>query len=172
MARRFEGRGATSFRAFVDRLDADAESGTAGGARVGIEDGTDGVRIMTVHRAKGLEFPVVILADPTAPEASTQPSRHVDQERGLWAESLAGAMPAELRDHAAEVLARDREENVRLAYVAATRARDLLVIPVVGDGPLDGWIGVLDPALYPDPRRRRTPAPAPGCPPFGGESVL
>ena len=46
-----------------------------------VEDGTDGVRIMTVHRAKGLEFPVVILADPTAGLARDEPDRHVDAER-------------------------------------------------------------------------------------------
>ena len=31
-----------------------------------LEEGSDGVRLMTVHKAKGLEFPVVILADMTA----------------------------------------------------------------------------------------------------------
>jgi hypothetical protein len=31
-----------------------------------LEEGSDGVRLMTVHKAKGLEFPVVILADITA----------------------------------------------------------------------------------------------------------
>ena len=172
MARRFEAQGATSFRAFVDRLDADAESGSAGEAPV-VEEGTEGVRIMTVHRAKGLEFPVVILADPTAPVMHGNPTRHVDQEAGLWAEALAGAVPAELLDHREEVLARDREENVRLAYVAATRARDLLVVPVVGDDAFaGGWLGVLDPVLYPEPKRRRDPQPGPGCPDFGDDSVL
>ena len=173
MARRFEAQGATSFRAFVDRLDADAESGTAGEAPV-VEEGTEGVRIMTVHRAKGLEFPVVILADPTAPVMHAQPTRHVDADGGLWAEALAGCMPVELLEHREEVRRRDREEGVRLAYVAATRARDLLVVPVVGDEPFEGWLSVLDPVIYPEPKRRREARGATllGCPPFGDDSVL
>ena len=65
MARRFEQGSVTSFRAFVGRLEDDAERGGVNEAPV-VEEGTDGVRIMTVHKAKGLEFPVVILVDPTA----------------------------------------------------------------------------------------------------------
>ena len=170
-ARRFEAGGATSFRAFVERLEAEAISGQAGEAPV-VEEGTEGVRIMTVHRAKGLEFPVVILADPTAPATFTTPTRHVDQGAGLWAEALAGCMPVDLLEQRDDVLRRDDEENVRLAYVAATRARDLLVIPAVGDGPLEGWLDVLHPALYPESNRKRHAEPAPGCPRFGKDSVL
>lgn len=171
LARRFEASGATSFRAFVERLDADAESGTAGEAPV-VEEGTEGVRIMTVHRAKGLEFPVVILADPTAPSTLQQPTRHVDQEQRLWAEAIAGCLPAELLDHRDAVLRRDREEAIRLAYVAATRARDLLVVPAVGDEEIEGWLDVMNPVLYPEPIARKNALPAPGCPPFGDDSVL
>ena len=176
LGRRYETTGATSFRAFVERLEADAERGEAAEAPV-VEEGTEGVRIMTVHRAKGLEFPVVILADPTTPSVHQNPSRYVDPDRGLWAEPIAGCLPAELVEHREEVLRRDREESVRLAYVAATRARELLVVPTIGDaqGTVgEAWLDVLNPVLYPAPKQRRRPmpAPAPGCPPFGADSVL
>jgi ATP-dependent exoDNAse (exonuclease V) beta subunit len=67
---------------------------------------------------------------------------------------------------------RDEAEGVRLAYVAATRARDLLVVPAVGDAPADGWTEPLSIAMYPHPLRGRLSRPAPGCPSFGEDSVL
>ncbi len=170
VARRFEAAGAISFRAFVERLASDADHGRHADAPV-IEDGTDGVRMMTVHAAKGLEFPVVILCDPTAPLAQERPSRHIDIARGVWLEPLAGCVPSELREHAAEVRRRDREEGERLTYVAVTRARDLLVVPVVGDEERGGWLEPLTPVVYPHPAQKRRPEAAPGCPPFGDDSV-
>ena len=175
LARRFEAAGATSFRSFVNRLDEEAERGGAAEAPV-VEEGTDGVRIMTVHKAKGLEFPVVILVDPTAPATQQKPSRYVDAERKLWVMPLAGCAPAELLEKREDVLRHDAAEAVRLAYVAATRARELLVVPVVGDAaPADGetadWLDVLHPVLYPEARDRRSSEAAPGCPPFGEDSV-
>jgi ATP-dependent exoDNAse (exonuclease V) beta subunit len=170
-ARRFEAAGATSFRAFVQHLADAAQGGEAQEAPV-VEEGTEGVRMMTVHKAKGLEFPVVILADPTAP-LSRFASRHVDPESGLWAESLAGCAPHDLLDQQDAELERDRQEEVRLVYVAATRARDLLVVPALGDEQQRGWLEVLNPAIYPPVKRQRRPSPAPGCPAsFGPESVL
>ncbi len=65
LARSFEaGGGATSFRAFVEYLESEYESGETGEAPV-LEQQGGGVQLMTVHKAKGLEFPVVILADLT-----------------------------------------------------------------------------------------------------------
>jgi ATP-dependent exoDNAse (exonuclease V) beta subunit len=171
LARRFERRGAPSFRAFVDRLESDAERGEAEEAPV-VEEGTEGVRIMTVHKAKGLEFPVVILADPTCAATREPPTRHVDAKRRLWVEALCGCAPPELIEQHEDEARRDREEAVRLTYVAATRARDALVVPVGGDEEIEGWLGLLNPALHPEADARRNPEPAPGCPEFGDDSVV
>lgn len=175
-ARRYEMRGgAVSFRGFVDYLEERAEREEASEAPIA-EEGTEGVRIMTVHSAKGLEFPVVILADPSCRE-TREPSRYVDPRQGLCALRLAGCAPGELIDHAEEEARRDREEASRVLYVAATRARDLLVVTAVGDDdpaePREGWLAGLAPAIFPPTARRRTPLPQTlaGLPAFGPDSV-
>lgn len=174
VARRFEQDSATSFRAFVALLEDEAERGGANEAPM-IEEGEGGVRIMTVHKAKGLEFPVVILVDPTANATFREPSRYVDPKRKLWAVPLCGASPKELLDRRDDVLAEDREESVRLLYVATTRARELLVVPAIGDerrDPSDGWLERLNPVVYPKKSARRAASPAEGCPAFGEDTVL
>ena len=170
MARHFE-RSASSFRGFIEKLEADAERGEADEAPI-VEEGVEGIRVMTVHKAKGLEFPVVILADPTCPAARDTPSRHVDPSRRLWVEPLCGSAPIELLEAADEELRRDQAEAVRVAYVAATRARDLLVAPVCGDEPIEGWLDVLKPVLYPPDHSRRKSDRTDGCPAFGEDSVI
>ena len=143
MARRYESRGgATSFRGFVDELEARAERDEASEVPV-VEEGTEGVRIMTVHRAKGLEFPVVVLADLTCSE-TREPSRHVNPAKKLCAQRLAGYAPLELLDNAEDEGRREHEEAIRVLYVAATRARDLLVVPAVGDEEREGWLQGLE----------------------------
>ncbi len=173
-ARRYEARGGmTSFRAFVDELEARAERDEASETPI-VEEGTEGIRIMTVHRAKGLEFPVVILADITCNETRAGASRYIEPASKLAAMELAGCAPRELQEHQAKEHERDEEEAVRLLYVAATRARDLIVVPAVGDEQSDGWLVRLNPVVYPAPAERRAPVsshPA-GCPEFGDDSVL
>ena len=190
MARRYEQGGGLSFRGFVDELRDEAAEGQAGEAPI-LEQGSDGVRIMTVHGAKGLEFPVVILADPTSRLHRATAGRFIDSARGICALRLGGWAPLDLLDHEAEEIARDREEGIRLAYVAATRARDLLVVPAEGDAPpaedwtarvgpgatrahplRGGWASPLYASVYPPPDRRRHPRAAAGCPAFGRDSVL
>ena len=57
--------------------------------------------------------------------------------------------------------------------MAATRARDLLVVPAVGDGPFtDGWLSPLNGAIYPPVDRRRDPEAGTAWPAFKRDSVL
>jgi ATP-dependent helicase/nuclease subunit A len=157
LARAYEMTGGFSFRGFVDELNAQAEKTESAEAPV-LEEASDGVRLMTVHNAKGLESPVVILADMTANLSSAEPDRFVDPESGICATRLLrNCSPRELLEHADQESARERAEGVRVCYVAATRARDLLVIPGVGDGPQEGWLGPLNKAIYPERRSERKP---------------
>jgi len=169
LARTFELTGGLSFRGFVEELAAQAEKAESTEAPV-LEEASDGVRLMTVHGAKGLEFPVVILADMTANLAAREAERFVDG--ALCATRLLGAAPWELLEHEQHEHTRELAEGVRVAYVAATRARDLLVVPAVGDEERDGWLGPLNKAIYPARGQHRTKAAARGCPPFAGDRTV
>ena len=149
-----------------------AERGEVAEAPV-LEEGVQGVRMMTAHKAKGLEFPVVMLVDMTTPAIHEQPSRWTDSARGPCVQRLANCTPPELREHSDEEIQREREEAVRLLYVASTRARDVLVVPVIGDERRDGWLATLHPAVYPQITRGRKPIARreAGTPEFGSESV-
>jgi ATP-dependent exoDNAse (exonuclease V) beta subunit len=173
LARSAEQRGLVSFRGFVEYLEDEAERGNVAEAPL-LEEGVQGVRIMSAHKAKGLEFPIVILADMTTKESFGRADRWTDPARGLCVQRLAGCSPPELLDHAAEEIQRDREEAARLLYVAATRARDVLVVPVVGDARRDGWLSTLHPVVYPPPARARARLAdrAPGTPAMGTDSVV
>ncbi len=173
LARTYETTGGISFRGFVEELNTQAEREEASEAPV-LEEESDGVRIMTVHGAKGLEFPIVILADLTTSISREDPEQWVDGERRLAATRLLGCAPRELLDHEAEEASRDLAEGMRVAYVAATRARDLLVLPAVGDDeyPPNGWLKPFYKALYPHPAEFRSSRPAVGCPEFGAASVV
>jgi ATP-dependent helicase/nuclease subunit A len=172
-ARAYERRGAaSSFRGFVEWLEEQAQSAQTPDAPV-IEESSDGVRIMTVHAAKGLEFPVVVLCDPTAPKRPEYPSRAIDSARKLWAQSLCDVEPVELWEARERVRDHDAAELVRLAYVAATRAKDLLVVTACSEAPIDGWLDVLAPALYPVAERARVPeATSFQLPAFGDDCVV
>jgi len=169
LARAFELTGGLSFRGFVEDLAAQAEKAESAEAPV-LEEASDGVRLMTVHGAKGLEFPVVILAHVTTNIARQEAERFVDGD--LCATRLLEAAPWELLDYERREHAREVAEGVRVAYVAVTRARDLLVVPVVGDRPVDGWLAPLNDAVYPARDDRRAKAAAAGCPVFDGDATV
>lgn len=172
LARRYELEGGLSFRGFVDALHDASTRADSPEAPI-LEEGSEGVRLMTVHKAKGLEFPVVVLADIACKLSLDDASRYLDPQKKLCAVRIGGWSPLDLQDHNAEEAKRDEAEGVRLAYVAATRARDILVAPAVGDGPYDkGWIRPLNRALYPPRDIWQSPAPARGVPLFKGKQTI
>ena len=93
-----------------------------------VEEGRRAVRLLTIHKAKGLQFPVVILAN------LIQRRRHSSRilvERGTELSFKLGPL-LETSDHAAAAereRLRDEAETVRLMYVVSTRAGHMLVIP-------------------------------------------
>jgi ATP-dependent helicase/nuclease subunit A len=89
----------------------------------------DEVRVMTVHGAKGLEAPIVILADTITPPAGPRPPRLLTLADGplIWVGRKADDVPPV--QAARQVAVRDAEDEYRrLLYVAMTRAADRLIV--------------------------------------------
>jgi ATP-dependent helicase/nuclease subunit A len=135
LAAEFEAREGRDLRGLLDFLADRAESDAEAQAATAAE-GHDGVRIMTVHNAKGLEFGVVAVPDlsrsllagarpPLLILGREQPPRVGLQLRRLGSSSINLYDYAELLEEARE---RDSEEGLRLFHVAATRARDRLIL--------------------------------------------
>ena len=118
------------------------------------------VRLMNLHQAKGLEAPVVFLADPCdTAAAGHRPEVHVSRvegqpylamvatrARGPWGSEVI-AEPAGWETDAAREAAFAAAEELRLVYVAATRARDALVVSTYEDAAERGPWCRLYPAL-------------------------
>lgn len=124
-----------AFNRFLDQQDAAALEEEP----VTLEDQEETVRLLTIHKAKGLEFPVVILADTTAPQGNRSGRTGILErlsgrlELSVGPHSLTcttqGWQKAEAREQE-----RDAAEEQRLRYVAVARARDHLIVPVPSRG--------------------------------------
>ncbi len=129
--------GDTSLRAAVEALDAAL---ALGDAESPLEPGReDVVRVLNLHKAKGTQAPVVILADPAgwepfdptlrvlrSPDGSSRGWLEI-QALGRWGKTVL-ARPLDWPEHAAAEAAFEAAERDRLLYVAATRAEDELVV--------------------------------------------
>ncbi len=160
LAAAYEARRGRDVRGFIDlataELDADAREIDAP-VDLG---GLDAVRLMTIHAAKGLEFPIVVVADLGRRGNLSSPDLHVADGRvGLRLVGLDGRRANALEYDAieAERRAADEDEERRIMHVAMTRAEERLILsgaarlgehwpqPGPAAAPLS-WIG---PALVP-----------------------
>ena len=157
LAREYEHAEGRDLRGFLD-FAATQDLAEAREGEAALEsDGLDAVRLMTIHRAKGLEFPVVCVADLGrlgAGGRAAAADRRRRRRSALRLAPLGGgdAVPALAYDAARRRGGRraDAEEERRLLYVAMTRARETLILsggtdverwpePRPGGAPLD-WI--------------------------------
>ena len=122
----------------------------------------DEVRVMTVHGAKGLEAPIVILADTTTPPKGPKEPRWLalpvpsaapgTPHRLVWAGRKADDV-APVAAARAEAVRAAEDEYRRLLYVALTRAADRLVVAGsrgVQKAPDGCWYRLIESALKPD----------------------
>lgn len=143
LARRLQNRGYLT----MARLAGHFERMSAGDEANAIVDAVDAVSLMTVHAAKGLEFPIVFLVNLSrGTGAPSDPIRIAPDDPAPDAVAV-GDFQAVFDDDA---LARDREETKRLLYVAVTRARDRVVLSASLEGgrfsPRRGSLGEVLPA--------------------------
>jgi ATP-dependent helicase/nuclease subunit A len=146
LARRYEAAEGRSLRGFLDHVAyriAYAQGGEPEAPTGGAEP--DAVRLMTIHAAKGLEFPVVCIADLGRVGNGAPPDLLLDGERlGLRLIGLDGSEPVACLHY--EQLCQERRsaeeaEEERIVYVAMTRARERLLLS-----------GAVDFARWPTPR--------------------
>jgi len=131
LAERFERSGAHLIRDFVRYV----EEFEAIGSRESegqIDEATNAVKLMTIHQAKGLEFPIVIIPDL---QRSSKPLDNwflLDRQRGLTLKvpDGRGRLVAGLTFNSFEQrhALREQFESMRLLYVAATRAQNRLIL--------------------------------------------
>ena len=147
-----EAAGAASLQAFIAWMAAEDLE-----VKRDPEAAIDAVRLMTVHGAKGLQAPIVIMADachvPPAEKGALVLALNNDVELPLWLPPGLVAPPAFLTDAQNERTARAAREHRRLLYVALTRAEEVLCIGgATKPGKLwdvhpESWYSLVDEAL-------------------------
>jgi ATP-dependent helicase/nuclease subunit A len=163
LAREFEAERGRDLRGFIDFVDEQEMLSAREGEAPLEGEGLDAVRLMTVHAAKGLEFPVVCVADLGRTGRGDDGALQVspDGRVGLSVASLGGGSVGAMDLDAikAEGEAAAEEEERRIFYVAMTRAERRLIVSGACDAvdwpaakPLGAPMDWIRPALAPGAR--------------------
>ncbi|MGQ0645084.1 MAG: UvrD-helicase domain-containing protein [Elusimicrobiota bacterium] len=139
-----ESRGAT-LKEFIGHVVRSARESAREGESPLADEHLDAVRILTVHKAKGLEFPVVFLPDlGSAARGGEPPDRHADWTDKILGLRLprAGAGDLSMAFLERDVKRREELERTRLLYVAMTRPRERLFL-LGGEKPAAGSAAAL-----------------------------
>ncbi len=139
----FHRQGLARFLEFLDSLQSESDLGQP----PVVSGGEDVVRIMSIHRSKGLEFPVVILPDlgKAINLSDCSGSILVDREAGLGLSAIDRAKQIRypsLASMLVETRLRKQSlaEELRVLYVAMTRAKEhLILVGTSTDSKIDGW---------------------------------
>ncbi len=108
----------------------------------------DEIRVMTVHGAKGLESPIVILPDTDKRTVTPPPTELLMSEDGIPLWNVAKDNRVGELDHAADLYCEQQEnEELRLLYVAMTRAESWLIIAGSGQTGPGSWYGLINTAM-------------------------
>ncbi|HWP99795.1 MAG TPA: 3'-5' exonuclease, partial [Vicinamibacterales bacterium] len=127
LVRRVQNRG----YATLPRLAAHLDSLSAGDESNAALEAVDAVNLMTVHAAKGLEFPIVFVVNLTKGAGGPASVVRLLPARGPDGAEVVLPVPGRDRTAEAEERLAEREETKRLLYVALTRARDRLYLAFV-----------------------------------------
>ncbi|HUI71860.1 MAG TPA: UvrD-helicase domain-containing protein, partial [Spirochaetia bacterium] len=139
MARPYAARGILAFARDMSQAWHEGEREIEGRADAEL----DALHVITIHSAKGLEWPVVIPINTTTAVQGTKGILHRRNDDTLHMK-IAGIEPASYTEVKAFEEQELERERVRLWYVACTRARDLLVLPRHQDPPKGSWAKVFD----------------------------
>lgn len=134
--------GVRGFVQFARDLDEDWSAGTGFAEGIVEADGRS-IEIVTVHSSKGLEWPVVIPINRASMPRPPEPFVYRRSDESLhWA--LGQVTPPTLESALQGENQEKRDENLRLLYVACTRAMELLVIPDFSWSDEKSWAKQLD----------------------------